>query len=263
MTNFVLKPVRGKTLLEAIHALSPATADGPILVVEDDPQACDFYKNLVAKEFPDYTVRTADNGAAALTIMAQEVPCLVILDLMMPEVDGFEVLEKMRADPKTRRVPVLVMSGRVLTLDDIKRFERLALVTVQSKGILSGDEIAASLHRSLFGTNTLPPYTSALVKRAVAYFHQNYAQSLSRSEVAKEIGVSENYLSRIFRQELGLSPWEYLNRYRIKQAKELLCRTNESITTIATRVGFNDSAYFSRVFRKQVGVSPSAYRASC
>jgi AraC-like DNA-binding protein len=72
--------------------------------------------------------------------------------------------------------------------------------------------------------------------------------------------VSENYLTHIFGRELGLSPWQYLNRYRIKQAQELLHRTSDSITAVALQVGFNDPAYFSRVFRKQVGLSPSAYR---
>ena len=262
MTNFVIKPVSGRTLLEAINALCLTTAAGPILIVEDDPQACDLYKSLVAKELPGYIIRTASDGVVALDIMAQEIPSLVILDLMMPEMDGFEVLERMRANHKTRRVPVLVMSGRLLTFDDIRRIEQHALVTVYSKDILCRDEIAASLHRSLFGTDTLPPHTSALVKRAVAYFQQYYSQSFSRRELARAIGVSENYLSQIFRQELGLSPWEFLNRYRIKQAKELLRSTTDSITAVAARVGFSDPAYFSRVFRKQTGASPSAYRAS-
>jgi AraC-like DNA-binding protein len=72
--------------------------------------------------------------------------------------------------------------------------------------------------------------------------------------------MSEDYLSRAFSQELGLSPWEYLNRYRIAQAKELLRHTADSVTVIGRRVGFSDPAYFSRVFRRLVGVSPSAYR---
>ena len=92
------------------------------------------------------------------------------------------------------------------------------------------------------------------------YLQQNAASPLSRREIADAIGVSENHLSRIFRRELGITPWDYLNRYRIKQAKELLISTDRSITSVALEVGFNDPAYFSRVFRKQVGLSPSAFR---
>jgi transcriptional regulator GlxA family with amidase domain len=179
---------------------------------------------------------------------------------MMPEMDGFEVLNWMRGREETKRVPVLILSGRMLTLDDIQRLEQHALVTFQSKDILTDDETAATLHRLLTGDDTLPPQTSGLVKRTVRYLQQNSASPLSRREIADAIGVSENHLSRIFRRELGITPWDYLNRYRINRAKELLAHSDHSITAVAFEVGFSDPAYFSRVFRKQVGVSPSAFR---
>jgi signal transduction histidine kinase/AraC-like DNA-binding protein/DNA-binding response OmpR family regulator/ABC-type sugar transport system substrate-binding protein len=260
MTNLVTKPVSGATLLEAINALCPTGSLGPILIIDDDPQARQLYQGVVEKGLPGYPIRTANGGAAALAIMAEETPCLVVLDLMMPEMDGFDVLDWVRANHQTRQVPVLIMSGRMLTFDDIQRLEKHALVTFQSKDILSEDETVASLHRVLFGTDALPPQTSGLVKRAVAYLQQNYDRPLSREEIAKAIGTSKNYLSNIFRRELGLSPWEYLSRYRIKQAKELLRHTSDSITAVALQVGFADPAYFSRVFRKEAGLSPSAFR---
>lgn len=120
----------------------------------------------------------------------------------------------------------------------------------------------ASLNRALFGSDLLPPQTSALAKLAIAYLHQNYARRLARWEIANAIGVSEDYLSRVFHRELGISPWDYLNRYRIIQAKEMLRLTNDPVGSIARRVGFADAAYFSRVFRTVSGMSPSAYRAN-
>jgi signal transduction histidine kinase/AraC-like DNA-binding protein/CheY-like chemotaxis protein/ABC-type sugar transport system substrate-binding protein len=260
LMNVVTKPVSGETLLDAVNALCPPASVGPILIVDDDPQACELYRGMVARGLPGYPVRTANDGIAALDIMTKETPCLVILDLTMPEMDGFEVLDWMRINRQTRRVPVMVLSGRMLTLEDIERLEQHARVTFQSKDILSEGETVASLHQMLFGTDTLPPHTSGLVKRALVYLHQNYDHPLSRWEIAKAIGVSENYLSHIFRRELGLSPWEYLNRYRIKQARELLIHTNDSITSVALQVGFSDPAYFSRVFRKETDLSPSAFR---
>jgi transcriptional regulator GlxA family with amidase domain len=148
----------------------------------------------------------------------------------------------------------------MLSLDDVKRLEQHALVTLQSKGILSTDEMVAALHRALFGADVLPQHTSALVKQTVAYFHQNYDRPLARWEIAAAIGVSEDYLSRIFRQELDISPWEYLNRYRILQAIERLRRTDDSVATVGRQVGFKDPAYFSRVFHKVTGLSPTEYR---
>ena len=122
------------------------------------------------------------------------------------------------------------------------------------------DETAAGLQRVLQGEERLPQPTSLLVKQTVAYLQQNYAERLSRQQMAKAVGVSEDYLGRIFQQELGLRPMEYLNRYRIKEARVLLSQTGASVTDIAVQVGFDDPAYFSRAFRKQVGSSPRAFR---
>lgn len=260
LTNLIAKPVRMETLLEAIASLCPQVRRGPLLIVDDDARVRELYRSMVAKGLPGYPVRTAPDGADAVALMGEEPPCLVILDLLMPGMDGFEVLDWMRADDRTRRVPVLVLTGRMLTLDDIKRLERHALVTVQSKGVLSEEETTAALQRLLLGTDILPPHTSALVKRAVAYLHQNHTQPLSRREIAQAIGVSENHLSRLFRRELGLSPCGYLNRYRVERARELLMHTDDSITSVALQVGFGDPAYFSRVFRVQVGLSPRVFR---
>jgi signal transduction histidine kinase/AraC-like DNA-binding protein/ABC-type sugar transport system substrate-binding protein len=259
LTNFLVKPLGGETLLEMINAMRPPAVIGPVLIVEDDPQALTLYGNLAATALPGHIIRAVEGGRDALALMAEETPSLVILDLFMPEVDGFTVLEQMRTQPQLRRVPVVVISGKVLSFEDIRRLD-YALVTFHSKDILSPDETSASLHRALTGIETLPQQTSIVVKLAIAYLNQNYHYAISRRELAATIGVSKDYLSHIFRQELGISPWEYLNRYRIKQAKALLLNSNESVTNIATQVGFNDLSYFNRVFLKHVGCSPRAFR---
>jgi signal transduction histidine kinase/CheY-like chemotaxis protein len=226
LTSFVAKPSGVQTLLDAIAAARPEHATGSILIVDDDPSARDLHHGIVAQGLPTYPIRTASDGPAALALMADEVPSLVLLDLIMPGMEGTDVLDQMRADPRLRQVPVIILSSKLLTLDDIKRLEQHAHVTLQNKGILSEQETIALLQRVLSDADTLPPQTSALVKRAVAYLHQNYARQISRWELAQEIGASEDYLSRVFNRELGLSPWEYLNRYRIYQAKDLLRHTN-------------------------------------
>jgi len=259
MTNVLLKPFAGKSLVELLDSLRPQAPAGFVLIVDDDPQARTLYHQLVTEAWPALTVREAENGAQALALLEDQIPCLILLDLMMPQVDGFAVLEKVRADPRTHQVPVVVMSGKVLTFEDVQRLD-YARVTFHTKGLLSSEEAVASLQQSFKGERALCQPTSTLVKYTLAYLHQNYAEDLSRGELANAAGVSEIYLSQIFHQEMGLSLWECLNRLRIQEAKVLLCTGDEPITTIARQVGFGDSAYFSRVFRRIVGQSPRAYR---
>jgi signal transduction histidine kinase/AraC-like DNA-binding protein len=99
-----------------------------------------------------------------------------------------------------------------------------------------------------------------MVQRSATYIRAHYADALTRQGIADVVGVSPNYLSRIFRRETGMTPWQYLNRYRVLQAQKLLRATEDSITAIAGTVGFSDPAYFSRVFRKETGMPPKVYR---
>lgn len=260
LTGYVAKSPNPQTLLETINSLCPADSPGSILIVDDDPAARASHRTLVEQKFPGYSIRVAENGEDALKLMENEAPALVLLDLVMPGLDGADVLDQMRAEPRLRQVPVVVLSSKLLSLEDVKRLEHHAHVTLQSKGIWSETETISALNRALFGNETLPPQTSALVKRAVAYLHQNYSHPLSRWEIAEAIGVSEDYLTRVFNRELEISPWDYLNRYRILQAQSLLRNSSRSIAEVARLVGFKDQAYFSRVFSKQVGQSPQAFR---
>ncbi len=259
VTNVLTKPSDPQTLAETIATLHRRSHPGPVVVVDDDPDTREFYANLVRRELADYAVLTAPDGAVALDLIARQTPSLVILDLTMPEVDGFEVLARLRLDPQSQQVPVVVMSGRMLTPEDIQRLD-YAHVVVQSKDMLSEEEAAGQLRQVLSGTDLLPLQTSRIVKQAVAYLHQHHAELLSRQQIAGAVGVNKDYLSRIFHQELGLSPWDYLNRYRVAQAKALLTGSDLPITEIAARVGFDDPNYFSRVFRGLAGRSPRDYR---
>ena len=76
-------------------------------------------------------------------------------------------------------------------------------------------------------------------------------RKISRRELADAVGVSPTDVTRIFRRETGLTPWQYLNRYRVAQAQRLLRESDISVTEIAAQVGFNDAAYFSRIFRRE------------
>lgn len=260
LTNVFPKPLASATLRTTLDALLNAPSEGSILVVDDDPQILDHYARFLREEFPLMNILRAEDGLAAITVMRNTPPRLVLLDLSMPKKDGYSVLEWMRKNPSTQNIPVLILSGQILSFENIKRIEGYSLVRFQSKEVFSLNETSEAINNMLSGNVELSPSTSNLVKRAVAFFNQNYHRALSRQEVAKTLGVNEDYLSEIFSQEMGLSPWEYLNRFRVSQAKNLLSQSSSSITLVALKVGFNDSAYFSRVFHKITGVSPREYR---
>lgn len=259
LTNILTKPLNAQTLSDLIQSFQPSRAGGSILVVDDDPQARELYFRLVSERLPGYPVILAEDGSQALDWLERETPSLVILDLSMPQVDGFTVLERLRADPRTRSTPVFVLTGRLLSYEDIRRLD-YGQVVLQFKRVLSEEETLRNLQRVFSGAEMIPQPTSRVVKQALVYLQQNYPHTISRPEIAAAVGVSEDYLSRIFSKETGLSPWEYLNRYRILQAKKLLAETNENITRIASMVGFDDPAYFSRVFQKVTNRSPRAFR---
>jgi len=260
LTGFVVKSSNTKTLLDTLMALSPTQKTGPVLIVDDDPQVREAHQVLVEEGLPGYPISLAENGEVALALMGRDIPSLVLLDLVMPGLSGADVLDQMRADSKLRQVPVIILSNKMLSLEDVRRIESHTLVTLQTKGIWSESETIAALNRTIFGTDSLPAHTGGLVKQAIAYLHQNYTRPLSRWEIAEAVGVSEDYISRVFHRELNISPWDYLNRYRVLQSRHLLLHTTDAIGTIARQVGFKDQAYFSRVFHKVTGMSPQAFR---
>jgi len=183
----------------------------------------------------------------------------VLLDLMMPEVDGFQVLESMRSHELTRSIPVIVLTGQVLDSGALDRL-RSGVVAVLGKGLFSAEEVLAQVEAALDRSKRLGSEAQRVVRRAMAYIHEHFAEDISRDDLARYCGVNERYLTRCFRQETGVTPVVYLNRFRIRQAKILLESGCTNVTEVALQVGFSDSSYFGRVFREEVGISPGAYQ---
>lgn len=99
-----------------------------------------------------------------------------------------------------------------------------------------------------------------IVENAIAYMKENYSQDLRLSGVAQWVGVTPNYLSKIFMQYMGVNFSAYLNFLRIKQAEILLLKTDLAIAAIAEQVGYTESSYFIRVFRQYTHCTPAQFR---
>ncbi|MCS6909842.1 MAG: substrate-binding domain-containing protein [Anaerolineales bacterium] len=261
--DYLTKPVGTTELAEALKRqgllAGEADAEKTILIVDDEPGIREMHARMVQGHAPGYRVLLAGNGREALAVVREQQVDLILLDLMMPEMDGFAVLEALRAGETTRDIPVIVLTAQVLTEAEMARLNR-GVAAVLRKGVFTVEETLTRLEAALARSRRLGSEAQRLVRKAMAYLHTHYAEPLTREKVARYVGVSEDYLTRCFQQELGLPPMTYLTRYRMNQAKNLLARGDMSVADVAFAVGYTDSDYFSRVFRQEVGLTPSAYR---
>lgn len=261
--DYLAKPININGLAQVLaqhtqQATGNQSAEKTILIVDDDAETLEMHARMIQMQPGKYRVHKASNGREAIELLRQDPPDLVLLDLMMPEMSGFTVLEMMQRDEHMRSIPVIVLTAQILTETDMRRLNG-GMTTVLSKGVLSMNEtlhqIDAVLSRRRTGSEA-----QHVIHKAITYLHLHYREPLTRDQVARYVGVSEGHLSRCFQQELGMAPMTYLNRYRINRAKQLLATPRRSITEVALAVGFSDSNHLGRAFRREVGLAPSEYQ---
>ncbi len=233
----------------------PAT----FVIADDDPDILAAHTWLLQSQLPESRVLQAVDGRQALALMSEVRPDLVLLDLMMPELSGFEVVSEMRKDPDLCNVPIVVLTARTLTGQEIARLNQ-GVTAVLGKGLFSVEETLDHLAAALQRSRGLSLETRQFVRSAMAYIHEHYADPITRAEIADHVNLSPRHLDRCFCEEMGLTPIAYLTRFRLRQARRLLKDDSLNISDVAAAVGFSDGSYFSRVFRREMGMSPSDYR---
>ena len=189
-----------------------------------------------------------------------------ILNEITPSLIVFERISesdivKIRKTNKTVLTPILVLPDSILSEEDVDLLCSHPKIILCNRGAAESEQFNKRIHGILAGDEILPPHTGALVKKAILYLNVNASQQIVRWKLADTVHVSEDYLTRIFHKELGLSLWEYLNRYRIYLATKMLLETNDTIYEIAENSGFQDQAYFCRVFKKIYGIPPGKIRS--
>ncbi|MDR2476950.1 MAG: helix-turn-helix domain-containing protein [Treponema sp.] len=165
-----------------------------------------------------------------------------------------------RQHPLTVMVPIIMISDRIDNAGDVMTLSQYSRLVICHRAAALSAEFKARVKAFIGGDEILPPHTGVLVKKAILYFGQHAESHISRWKLADSVNVSEDYLTRIFHREMGLPLWDYLNRYRIFLAAELLRRTDNTIQEIASRTGFQDQSYFCRVFKKIYGLPPGHLR---
>ncbi len=203
----------------------------------------------ILKEFaPVEEIKTLDDIPEGT-----ESPLFIFRDIDMDKI------EAIRKDRKFTKTPILIIKDK-FDFDEVDLLSSTPNVLIVNTSITEAEGFVNRIVAVFGGEELLPPLTSILVKKAICYLNGNATYSISRWQIAGSVNISEDYLTRIFRKEIGISPWDYLNRYRIQIASRLLLETGSSISEIASLTGFQDQAYFCRVFRKVKGFPPGNIR---
>jgi len=273
--------------------LEPSDATKPtILVVEDNPDLQAYIRLILSEK---YQVVTAANGQEALSMLRDEYsmmhakqraaksscaihhapfPNLILSDLMMPVMDGHQLLEKLKSDDATRHLPVIMLTARAEVQDKLKALrigvddylhkpfdEEELLVRIENllknqAARRSTDETEAEVEAA---TPLLSQPDREWLEKFEGYVQQHYADDLlSVSGLASEFAMSESTLLRQLKRLTGLSPIQYLQEIRLDEARRLLeSRRYDSIAQVASKVGYDDARSFSRSFRARFGKLPS------
>ena len=243
------------SLLEA--RFSPASS-GPAFVIASNQGLRDELCRLLGAAFPNLKRRSFVDSGAALLALDSSRPAFLMGDSAAAR-SWYAGFRSRGADIPTPSPSFVVFLGEdEVDWSDLLELDATFLIP---RGLLPEAVLRAVLENCMRGGSSLPPHTALLVRRAELWLVRHFSGPVSRSDLAASVGANEDYLSRIFHQELGLSPWEFLGRYRICRARLLLESGDSPLAEIAARVGFSDQAYFSRVFRKYVGKPPLASRS--
>jgi PAS domain S-box-containing protein len=150
--DYMTKPVDRERLSEVLRRVREDGHEGPVLVVEDDPAAREMLRRLLEKD--GWNVDEAENGRVGLERVAAATPSLVLLDLMMPEMDGFTFVEELRRTRAGQRVPVVVLTAKTLNAEERQRLHG-AVSRIFQKSVAPNEEVLAEIRRIL--DRTAPP----------------------------------------------------------------------------------------------------------
>ncbi len=244
-----------------------------ILVVEDEEMIRKGITLAVDWASLDcMVVGEAANGEEALEAVERFRPSLIITDLKMPRMDGIEMLEKLREGGNNVCVIILTAYDSFAYAQSALR---LGAVDFLLKPFHDGEletAVANLRRRAACGqhqdTAAIPGLKkgdkSKYVLEAMNYIGSHYGEpNISVETIARHLAISEGHLSHLFKKETDYTLLNYLTRYRIHKAMELLKNLRMKVYEVAEQVGYRDITYFSATFKKLAGMAPSEFRDTC
>ncbi len=245
-----------------------------ILVVEDDA-GIRYLLNDILKG--DYIVYEAEDGQEALELIGKIIPDIVISDVMMPNMNGLELCNKMKNTPATCQVPFILLSARGSEDHHMEGYEvgadayiakpfHTAYLKLRIRKLLEYRQMLHELFNSDGGTDLLSETDiadsdKAFLTKLVQLIEEKIDETeLNAVFIEKAFAISKMQLFRKLKTLTGMTPGEFIKNTRLRKASQLLLSTNLTVSEIFYRTGFNNQSYFFREFKKRYNYAPNEYR---
>ncbi|MCC8095779.1 MAG: response regulator [Tannerellaceae bacterium] len=246
--------------------------DFSILVAEDNKELLQSIEGLLSGYF---TVFTASNGTDAFRIAKDHNPDIILSDVIMPGINGFDLCKKIKEDLSICHIPVILLTAKVSKEDQMEGFNTSAdayitkpfdfsLLKVQIDSILQNRKRWIEKYK-LYGSNIEEMQVRTnpdqhFLKEAIALIEINITNiNFDVKEFAAGLKISGSMLYRKLKVLIDMSPAEFIKHVRMQKARELLLENKFNISEIAYQVGFSDAKYFSSCFKKAFGMAPTDY----
>jgi DNA-binding response OmpR family regulator len=258
--------------------IDPANTSGDVekkpvlLIVEDNRELRQHLKNELKK---DFKIREAVNGVDGLEKVLKFFPDIIISDIMMPEMDGFELCRRIKTDIDTSHIPTVLLTARNLEEDKIEGYQTGAdeylpkpfnvhVLRARLRNLLDSRQRlkekflnSGVLPAKEVTTNTLDEVFLDKVTKAIL---ENISDpDFSLESLLEKVGISRSHFFRKINSLTGQNPSNFIRTVRLKYATGLLIQNQYSIKEISYMSGFNSSAYFSKTFRELFGKTPQQY----
>ena len=245
-----------------------------LLIIEDNHDVAAYIKMVTDKK---YELLSAENGIKGIELAQENIPDIIISDILMPGINGYEVCATLKNDFRTSHIPIVLLTAKTDKESQIigygkgadayiaKPFDPHELLVRLEKLIDIRESLKTkyktlALVSELEIEETQDPDELFLLKTK-DIMKRNYSEdSFSADILSKELGVSRSQLFRKLKALTGLSASRFINFYRLTVAKQKILKSSLNISEIAYEVGFKDPAYFSRLFTKEFGSAPTLFR---
>ena len=238
-----------------------------VVIIDDEPIIVEGLTKAVDWASLQCVVAgSAQDGLSGMQLIREVEPDIVISDICMPGLNGLKMIAGLRSEFPAMQITILTgyrefeYAREAISLGITRFLLKPSKMDELQEAITA---MCEKLRVAGHNTQAIEESTEAnsfIVKNALGYMREHYAEKLLLSEVADEIYVSQWHLSKLLNKETGQSFSELMNGIRIDKAKELLKDPALRISDIADAVGFQDLPHFSRVFKKVAGVSANEYR---